>query len=678
MRPFALMRRLSKAFRSLFRWVPQVWKRFDVDRLFKYRREYQVPESWQNSRPQLVPLEPRTVPAVLKGEVWYDTNDNTNIDGGESGASGLGVTLSGGDLVSAESTTTDSFGKYTFSSLDSGLTNYTVTFASVTGYTFDNLFGGNTSVFNLLSTDSTQTINAGLYTNSGGGDGGDGGDGSSTGGVIGGTVWYDTNGNHYIETGEPFATGVEVTASSGTFTESVATGIDGTWDMGLLNGTYQLEYGTVGGYGYDTPGYGITTIIVSGGTDTDCSAGLITNPTLEGQAFVAVRGAAYNGVVATLIGNTYGGVDSTIEWGDGDDSPGTYVAVTGSTYYIEGSHTYDRAAYYALGVYAAIDTGEMASAYAEDLVDVLAPTDGLDPQMATVSIATGSISLGVDATATNNDTDRTYFAFTADASSSVTYTFNEQITEPNGTFTIGRTGTFAFSLSEHEHDNYFLQPDSSISVTDTESFSKNQKDGMPTMGGTTTESGSLTYGLTESATGASYTWSQSGSEAQTSTSTETTLSGTYVETDLQSSATAAVGTYDFPDDSLTATWSGSESSVRQVSGYNGQDTYTTSQTDAGALTATETGTLSEYEFSYLQHDVGTYTLSESTTNVGGGSTDSGTGSYSITVNPSDAEPPSGTIVAGGSEAVTDTTSTTFVGSGSSTLDVSPFPIVLPL
>ena len=160
-----------------------------------------------------------------------------------------------------------------------------------------------------------------------------------------------------------------------------------------------------------------------------------------------------------------------------------------------------------------------------------------------------------------------------------------------------------------------------------------------------------------------------GTYTQSGASTETTLAGTYVATDSESSSTEAAGTTDFTANTLTEAWGGSEASSHEESGYNGPNTYAMTQTNSGAISATETsGSLSGYDFDLVDKDQGTFTLSESSTNVGGGSTDSGSGSYSIELNPNDSEPPSGTYVAGGSVHDVETTSTTFAGSGYSTLD----------
>ena len=204
--------------------------------------------------------------------------------------------------------------------------------------------------------------------------------------------------------------------------------------------------------------------------------------------------------MATIEGSTYEGVASTIQWGDGTSLPGTVVDVSG-TLELEGAHTYDRAGYYALGVYVDVVAPDSnASNYAADVVDVIAPTDGFDPEMVTgYSLSGGGEDLGEDAWPTN--TTPTLMQFSASASTVVGYTLEEAITEPNDYFTLLRQGSFSFNLSESESSWAFVQPNSEISVTNSETFTKNENDGQPTLIGTTTDVGSLTYALSETGTG---------------------------------------------------------------------------------------------------------------------------------------------------------------------------------
>jgi hypothetical protein len=96
MRIFAYLRRLPSALRLVVRRIRYTL----ISRLFEYRREYQVPKAWRKARLQLLPLEPRLVPGVVQGEVWYNP--------GESPASGVTATLSGGGLTAVETTVTGS------------------------------------------------------------------------------------------------------------------------------------------------------------------------------------------------------------------------------------------------------------------------------------------------------------------------------------------------------------------------------------------------------------------------------------------------------------------------------------------------------------------------------------------------------------------------------------------
>ncbi|MBC8087516.1 MAG: hypothetical protein H7Z40_09625 [Phycisphaerae bacterium] len=70
------------------------------------------------------------LPASVGSYVWYDQDYDGKQDDSESGMSGRVVTLSGNGV--SKSATTDSYGKYKFSSLNAG--TYTICSAVPNGY----------------------------------------------------------------------------------------------------------------------------------------------------------------------------------------------------------------------------------------------------------------------------------------------------------------------------------------------------------------------------------------------------------------------------------------------------------------------------------------------------------------------------------------------------------------
>jgi len=74
-------------------------------------------------------------PASLGGQVWRDANRNGTLDGGETGISGVTISLSGTSTLGAtvtRTTTTDAGGQYSFADLPAG--TYTVTETQPTGF----------------------------------------------------------------------------------------------------------------------------------------------------------------------------------------------------------------------------------------------------------------------------------------------------------------------------------------------------------------------------------------------------------------------------------------------------------------------------------------------------------------------------------------------------------------
>jgi hypothetical protein len=363
---------------------------------------------------------------------------------------------------------------------------------------------------------------------------------------------------------------------------------------------------------------------------------------INGEVLIAIEGQNYSGVLATVQGTAWSAssISAVIEWGDGTTSTGTMVTV-GSTVEVTGSHTFTHEGAYALAVQAiGVQSGSDAlsgsvhplvpptppppphvTAYAIGVAEVLAPTDHTGLQEVSNATASGgevlSESIG----------PATGGGFTATVSGSTTYTLSELVNETGDTFSRTRTGsTFAFTLTESETGGSFIQPNSSLTLTVGESATESLSLASPLLYGTGSENGSLAYTLSQTGSGASYAWTESGVSANsTLTETLTTGSGTYVLTDTQSTAyltdsgtnNATAGTY-------TMTASGTTTDARTQSGYAGATTFLIVRTSAGTETAAESGGFTTASFGLAHLDSGNYTLTESDTNPGGSSTASGT------------------------------------------------------
>jgi protocatechuate 3,4-dioxygenase beta subunit len=207
--------------------------------------------------------------AVLGDRVWYDCNNNGVQDSGETGVSGVKVTLKGAgtdgvfgtaDDINA-STTSDSNGLYRFDNLTAG--KYQVTFGTANGYQFTSkdqgaddakdsdadTTTGSSQVVILGAGETNLTVDAGLVL--------------VKKSALGDRVWYDCNNNGVQDTGETGVAGVKVTlkgaGTDGVFgtaddiSASTTTDSNGNYLFSNLTaGKYQVAFGAV--YGYDFTG----------------------------------------------------------------------------------------------------------------------------------------------------------------------------------------------------------------------------------------------------------------------------------------------------------------------------------------------------------------------------------------------------------------------------------------
>ncbi|MDD9717145.1 SdrD B-like domain-containing protein [Dinoroseobacter sp. PD6] len=193
--------------------------------------------------------------ASVGDTVWFDANGNGLLDGGESGVSGVSVTLTGagadGVLGTADDTSvtdvTDGNGEYLFEGLDAG--SYKVTFdASTTGglvFTTEGAAAddavdgdsdadattGMTEAFELSIGEAERDIDAGLVD-----------PGTAT---LGGRYFCDDDKDGLEDSGEPGLAGltVELLDAAGNVVDDTTTGADGSYLFtGLEAGTYSVRF----------------------------------------------------------------------------------------------------------------------------------------------------------------------------------------------------------------------------------------------------------------------------------------------------------------------------------------------------------------------------------------------------------------------------------------------------
>jgi protocatechuate 3,4-dioxygenase beta subunit len=203
-------------------------------------------------------------PASLGDRVWMDANANGQQDAGETGVSGVKVTLIGGgadglvsttnDNTSVE-TTTDANGNYKFENLAPGM-EYQVKFDKPAGTVFtaqdkgadgsdsDAAATGLSQVVKLAAGENNTTIDAGVYAPA----------------SLGDRVWLDANANGQQDAGETGIAGVKVTLIGGgadglisttgdNISVETTTDADGNYTFsGLVPATeYQVQFATPAG-----------------------------------------------------------------------------------------------------------------------------------------------------------------------------------------------------------------------------------------------------------------------------------------------------------------------------------------------------------------------------------------------------------------------------------------------
>ena len=206
---------------------------------------------------------------VTKGSigdtVWYDENGNGIIDGSESGLEGATVTLDPGTPNNASddtTITTDINGNYTFDNLPAGNFTVTVDISTVTGglpvgitipdlietYDKDGIGTASTSDITLAAAENNNEQDFGYSA-----------------GIIGDTVWFDTDGDAIKDSGESGLQGATVTLDPGTpgnSTDDITTTTD-------VNGNYLFTNLPAGDYVVSVDINTVTAGIPSGKTISD-------------------------------------------------------------------------------------------------------------------------------------------------------------------------------------------------------------------------------------------------------------------------------------------------------------------------------------------------------------------------------------------------------------------------
>ena len=297
--------------------------------------------------------------ASLGDKVFLDNNGDGFQDSGESGVSGVTVTLTGGGADGDISTTTDNTtatvatdadGNYSFTGLTPG-EEYQVTFDSGTlptdaKFTKQDIFGnsfdpndsdanesGVTSVVTLSSGENNEDIDAGILQPA----------------SLGDTVFIDSNNNGIQDGGESGVSGVTVTLVGGGADGDIATTGDNTtettttdasgkygfselnpgeeyqvsFDESTLPANHQFIQANVGSdetADSDADASGVTPIVTltSGENNPDIDAGILAPASLGDTVFLDIDGdgiqdsgeSGVSGITVTLVG---GGADGLID-----------------------------------------------------------------------------------------------------------------------------------------------------------------------------------------------------------------------------------------------------------------------------------------------------------------------------------------------------------------------------
>ncbi|MRW93681.1 hypothetical protein GJ699_27170 [Duganella sp. FT80W] len=269
--------------------------------------------------------------AEVGDKVWYDLNGDGIQNNGESGASGLKVTLLNEKNAVVGTTTTDANGLYSFTDLTPG--KYSVKFSAPNDYLFtkqdqgsnDNIDSdadstGLTAQFTLTSGQVDKTRDAGLVKSA----------------SIGDRVWEDSNYNGVQDSGEKGVDGVTIKlydATTGALKATTVTHDGGQYLFDDLQaGSYKVEvtngsgwYFTKSGQGSDATDSDITS--VSGSTGKTGAITLAAGQNITTEDAGIYRKASLGDKVWRDA--NHNGIQDSGEEGIGGISVSLYDATTG-------------------------------------------------------------------------------------------------------------------------------------------------------------------------------------------------------------------------------------------------------------------------------------------------------------------------------------------------------------
>ncbi len=253
------------------------------------------------SKPQVVPLEDRSLPASLTGSVYADINANGARDVGEPGLAEVTVTaVTTADGSLPQTTTTASDGTYSFANVVAGSTVVTVVPP-----------GGTTAVtataatVNVTATDTSVAVT---------------GFGLRTSGKASGTVFTDLNGNGKQDANEPGFAGATVSLDlnvDGT-PEFTATSTDGTGAFAFNNlpdGVHKLSVATPLNSKVTTVSTSLISI-VNGSAAAPMLIGVQPTSAVTGRVTLAGSTAGLANVAVGLDTNADGHADQTATTND--------------------------------------------------------------------------------------------------------------------------------------------------------------------------------------------------------------------------------------------------------------------------------------------------------------------------------------------------------------------------
>ncbi|WP_186363338.1 SdrD B-like domain-containing protein, partial [Staphylococcus hominis] len=205
--------------------------------------------------------------------VWQDTNDNGIQDDGDTGISGVTVTLTNNETNETTTTTTDATGKYEFNGLSNG--TYTVTFTTPenmvdakTGTTTSDKDSNPSTSTVVINNADDMTIDKGYVPTYN----------------LGDRVWEDTDKNGIQDAGEKgFANvGVELRDSNNKVIDTATTDSNGNYLFtNVKNGTYTVVFQTPDGYTATLANVGNDDAIDSNGTTTIATINGADNLTVD-------------------------------------------------------------------------------------------------------------------------------------------------------------------------------------------------------------------------------------------------------------------------------------------------------------------------------------------------------------------------------------------------------------